>query len=123
MKNIKIPVIALLFVSTIGCEAQKRDGVKVLSPQEATAMLAEDELTLIDVRTPEEFAEGHIEGAQNINFLNVNFKVQMQQLDKEKPVYIYCRSGNRSAKAAEKLQEMGFQKIYDIEGDILNWEG
>ncbi|HET8886087.1 MAG TPA: rhodanese-like domain-containing protein [Salinimicrobium sp.] len=123
MKIIKLlPVIVLFIATTISCEAQQKKGVKIISPEEAkTAMAAEEELVLVDVRTPEEFAEGNIEGAKNINIYDADFEAQMQQLDKEKPVYIYCRSGARSAKAANQLQEMGFKEIYDIEGGFLNW--
>lgn len=124
MKIIKIlPVIAFFIATTLGCEAQQREGIKVISPEEAkTAMAAEEDLNLIDVRTPEEFAEGNIMGAENINFFDKDFKAQVEHLDKEEPVYIYCRSGARSAKAAVQLQEMGFKEIYDIQGGYLNWE-
>lgn len=124
MKIIKLlPVIVLFIATTIGCEAQQKEGIKVISPEEAkTAMAAEEDLVLVDVRTQEEFAEGNIEGAKNINFYDADFKEQMQQYNKEKPIYIYCRSGARSAKAAKQLQEIGFKEIYDIEGGYLNWE-
>jgi len=123
MKIIKLlPVIALFITTTIACEAQQKEGISVISAEEAKiAMAAEEELILVDVRTPEEFAEGNIEGAKNINFHDADFEAQMLQFDKEKPLYIYCRSGARSAKAAEQLQEMGFREIYDIEGGFLNW--
>lgn len=124
MKIIKLlPVIALFITTTIGCEAQQKEGISVISAEEAkTAMAAEEELILVDIRTSEEFAEGYIEGAKNINFHDPEFEAQMLQFDKEKPLYIYCRSGARSSKAAEQLQGMGFKEIYDIEGGILNWE-
>ncbi len=118
-----LPVIALFIASKIGCEAQQTEGVIVISPEEAkTAMAAEEELTLVDIRTPKEFVQGNIDGAENINFFDRDFEEQMLQFDKEETIYIYCRSGNRSAKAAKKLKEMGFKEIYDIEGGFLNWE-
>lgn len=124
MKIFKLlPVLALFIATSTACEAQKTEGVEVLTPEEAKiAMAAEEELNLVDVRTPEEFAEGNIEGAQNINFLDPGFEVEMLQFDKEEPLYIYCRSGARSAKAAKQLQKMGFKEIYDFKGGILNWE-
>lgn len=79
-------------------------------------------IQLIDVRTPEEFAEYHIEGAKNIDIFSEDFDEQIQQLDKNEPVYVYCRSGKRSNDAAQKMQKMGFQKIYDLQGGILEWE-
>ena len=74
------------------------------------------------VRTPKEFNESHIEGAVNVDFyqedvLNSFFK----SLDNTKPVYIYCRSGNRSRKTSDKLIDKGFIEIYDLKGGYLNW--
>ena len=124
MKIVKIiPVFILFIAATFGCEAQQKSEIKVIPPQEARIkMAAEEDLILIDVRTPKEFEEGNIKGAKNINFFDERFLDQMQQYDKEKPIYIYCRSGNRSSKAAKQLQEIGFKEIYDIKGGILNWK-
>lgn len=124
MKIIKLlPVLALIITTSIACEAQQTDGVKVISPEEAkTAMAAEEELILVDIRTPKEFAQGNIDGAKNINFFDGDFETQILQFDKEKPLYIYCRSGARSAKASKQLKEMGFEEIYDIKGGFLKWE-
>lgn len=80
------------------------------------------QVVLLDVRRPEEFEAGKIEGAQNINVLEPEtFNTQIEKLDKSQPVYIYCRSGNRSGKAAQIMQDAGFTKIYDLEGGYLNW--
>ena len=77
---------------------------------------------LIDVRTSEEFNAGHIEGAINIDFKNDEvFYQSFQRLDKKNPVYVYCRSGNRSKKSADKLLEMGFSKVYDLKGGYIGW--
>jgi len=76
---------------------------------------------MIDVRTPEEFAQGHIEGAQNINLFDANFIDQFKVYDKEKPLLLYCRSGNRSGRAAKLLDSLGFQKLYDLQGGFLAW--
>ena len=81
-------------------------------------------IQLIDVRRPEEFEAGKIEGATNINVLEEkSFKEQIKNLDKAQPVYIYCRSGRRSAKAAQLMLDAGFSKIFDLEGGYLNWTG
>jgi len=77
---------------------------------------------LIDVRTPKEFSEGYLESARNIDISAGDFKEKIAALDKEKPVFLYCRSGGRSGRAAEMLKEMGFEKIYDLEGGILAWQ-
>ena len=76
---------------------------------------------LVDVRTPEEFAQGHIEGAQNHNFFAADFAQQMQAYDKQKPLLLYCRSGNRSGKAAMLLDSLGFRQLYDLKGGFMDW--
>jgi rhodanese-related sulfurtransferase len=64
----------------------------------------------------------HLKNAQNICVTDDDFKQQVNVLDKEKPVYVYCRSGKRSARAAEILKEMGFTKVYDLQGGIMEWQ-
>lgn len=77
---------------------------------------------ILDVRTPAEFTSGHIDNAQNVNFFADDFVVNTQIFDKSKPVFVYCKSGGRSQKAANKLQELGFKTIYNLDGGILKWE-
>jgi len=76
---------------------------------------------LLDVRTPKEFASGHIAGAVNIDFFQENFKDELAKLDKTKPVYVYCRSGGRSGKTMAQMKEMGFVFVYNLEGGVLGW--
>ena len=78
--------------------------------------------TLVDVRTPKEFAEGHLVGAINVDWKNENFVNEITAVDKSNPVLVYCRSGMRSAAAAEKMRELGFVKVYDLAGGILQWK-
>lgn len=76
---------------------------------------------LIDIRTPGEFQSGHLKGSRNIDFYGANFKQQIATLKKDKPVFLYCRSGGRSGRAAQMLKQMGFTKIYDLKGGIMSW--
>jgi len=78
--------------------------------------------TKIDVRTPQEFNEGHIEGALNINFYDEKFLEQIATHDKSKPIFVYCRSGKRSSLASKGLIKLGFIEVYDLQGGIINWE-
>lgn len=77
--------------------------------------------TLVDIRTPEEFAEGHLKGAVNINFKKRTFPDFINAIDKNKPVLIYCRSGNRSGKAAIIMQSLGFKEIHDLVKGYKGW--
>lgn len=116
--------LVIINLSVVSCKAQEeKTEVTLVSVEEAKNILAEEPgAVFLDVRTPEEFEEGHIEGAVNINFFDEDFKEQVEALDKEKPVYIYCRSGNRSQKAGKILSQMGFEKVYDIGAGYINWD-
>ncbi len=94
--------------------------ITVVNQEQFKTYIAEG-YTLIDVRTPEEYAQGHIEGAQNHNFFDADFTHQFHAFDKEKPLLLYCRSGNRSGKAARLLDSIGFQKLYDLQGGYSAW--
>jgi rhodanese-related sulfurtransferase len=89
--------------------------------KKAKELLKED-IQLVDVRTPKEYEEGHIENALNIDVTDDSFVKNIQQLNKEKPVMVYCRSGHRSARAAQILKEQGFKKIYNLDGGFMAWE-
>ncbi|HSP82602.1 MAG TPA: rhodanese-like domain-containing protein [Gillisia sp.] len=122
--NSLLTFVGIISLSVISCKAQEENtDVTILSVEEAKTILAEEPgAVFLDVRTPEEFNEGHIEGAVLINFFDADFKQQVATLDKDKPVYIYCRSGNRSQQAGMILTEMGFQEVYDIEAGYIGWE-
>jgi len=90
------------------------DSIQV-SP-ELLKKIKKKEVLLIDVRTPEEYKEGHLKYATNIDYKNKQFKDETAKLDKNKTVYLYCRSGNRSGKSAEILRTQGFKSVYNIGG-------
>jgi len=85
------------------------------------AMLLSD-ATLVDVRTPEEYAEGHIEGAININWYKRTFRNYVLNIPQDKPILIYCRTGNRTSKTATALQSLGFKEIYNLDKGIKQWK-
>ncbi len=114
--------LLLIILLTVNCKGQVSSITETLP---ATTFAEKIKTTpntpIIDVRTPEEYLSQHIENAENINWNSDNFNIQIQKLDKTKPVFVYCMSGGRSKKAAAKLEELGFSKIYDLEGGILKW--
>ncbi len=84
--------------------------------------ITEKGVQIVDVRTPEEYVEGHIEDAKNINVFDSDFTEKaMKSLDTSKPVAVYCRSGKRSADAAQRLSEKGFS-VTNLKGGILAWK-
>ena len=76
---------------------------------------------VVDVRTPDEFATVRIPGSVNYDIKSDDFEEQVKDLDRSAALYLYCRSGRRSNTAAIKLTELGFEKVYDLEGGILGW--
>ncbi|WP_224489008.1 rhodanese-like domain-containing protein [Robertkochia flava] len=108
----------LLFVMTItGLSAQ----VKNISITEVPEKLLERGV-LVDVRTPVEFEEGHLPGALNIDVKSEEFINEVSGIRKNRNVLLYCRSGRRSARAAEILDSLGYKKVYNLEGGYLAWD-
>lgn len=103
------------------CKGQPTGKIHPITVQELNKILNKD-LQLIDVRTPEEFSELNIKGAVNIDFFSDDFEQKVQQLNKQQPVYVYCRSGKRSYKAAQKFETLGFTQIYDLKGGSTDWQ-
>lgn len=95
--------------------------VQLVSAEEMQDILEQEDVQLVDVRSPEEYQKEHIVNSQNIDFRSPTFEEDVQQLDKTKPVILYCKSGRRSAECAKKLKEAGFEKIYELEGGISKW--
>ena len=123
MKRLIVLIKSLIISTTLfNCNANIKEGAKVVSAEDMQTLLQLENVQLIDVRTPKEFNGGYIENAQNINFLSSTFSENIKKLDKEKPVIVYCRSGKRSAKSVKKLFEAGFTEIYDLEGGIIKWK-
>ncbi len=110
---------AFLLVScSIGQGSTKTD----LRPSEFSKQLKETENpTILDVRTPGEFGEGHIQNALNIDWNGASFDVQVSKLDKNKTVFVYCLSGGRSGSAANQLRSNGFKNVLELEGGMMAW--
>ncbi|WP_036381698.1 rhodanese-like domain-containing protein [Muricauda sp. MAR_2010_75] len=98
------------------------DTIKILDREEYKNAISKGKVQLVDVRTHAEFMSGHIKGANNIDFFQGSaFESAFSKMKKEKPVYLYCQSGNRSQKAARRLVEMGFTEVYDLRGGYRTW--
>lgn len=122
MKFHSICLIALTFV-VLSCTGQTSKNVKTIEAKAfAEKIAATPNPQILDVRTPEEFASEHIDNAKNANWLSADFITNTAKLDKSKPVFVYCKSGGRSQKASEKLNELGFTRIYQLAGGILKWD-
>ena len=130
-KRVLLPVLLMvtLFVSCSSDKGQEEKasegGEKVITLVnivEFHELLEQQEgLQVVDVRTPKEFDLDRIPGAVNIDYWADDFVSRVGHLDKDKPVALYCAAGRRSAEAASKLEEMGFKKIYDLDGGMRAW--
>jgi len=98
----------------------------LITPSEAAGLietnLGNPAFVLLDVRTPEEFASGHIAGAVNLDYKSPDFQQDLEKLDKSLIYLVYCRSAVRSGRAVAIMKELGFTNVYDMAGGILQWQ-
>ncbi len=116
----------IIFISIIlffaSCQSQTSKAVQTIDVNTYSEKLKTTyNPQLLDVRTPEEFSVDQIESAVNINWNGDDFEKKVASYDKSKPIFVYCKVGGRSAKAATKLAELGFKEIYNLEGGIMKW--
>ena len=117
---LRIILIAAFLLGASALQAQ----VKSISSDTAVLLLKDTSIGLIDVRTPREFKEGHIPGALHMDVLEEeSFLRQIASLPKNKTYIVYCRSGVRSLRAVELMQQNGFQQLLNLEKGILGWKG
>lgn len=92
-----------------------------ISAHEFNNKLSEKDVVLIDIRTPQEFSQGHIRGAKNIDFYSSTFRLDIDGLDRDVNYLIYCRSGSRSNHVIDLMKEMGFVSVKELNGGINSW--
>lgn len=115
-------LLIILSFGLLSCKGQTPSNYENVAPLAfAEKLRTTPNAQLIDVRTPEEYASQHLDNAQNINWNGDDFDAKVAQLDKSKPVFVYCMVGGRSKKASNRLGELGFSKIYDLQGGIMKW--
>lgn len=122
MKHIKIILSLLLFISLSFIENVEAQVVNNIDVAKFSEIIKDKDLQLVDVRTAKEVMTGRIAGAVNIDYFGENFKNEIAKLDKEKAIAVYCRSGNRSGRATNILKDLGFTKIYNLNGGMKAWE-
>jgi phage shock protein E len=132
---LQLALVGVLAVALAGCGGSSNDGaapattssgaaaVTLVSPAEAQKVIDSGSVTLLDVRTPEEFASGHIAGAENIDFYASDFSDRLDALDHGAGYVVYCHSGNRSGQATALMAQKGFTGVTDVDGGIAAWEG
>jgi rhodanese-related sulfurtransferase len=120
--------LAISLILTGGCtvEESPTQVIENITPKEAFALIQNNQdnpdFIIIDVRTPEEFADGHLGKAINLDYKNESFRDIIDLVDKNKTYLIYCRSGIRSGEALEIMRELGFREVYNMSGGIIEWK-
>lgn len=121
------PICAIAAVLAFSAGAKgEESAIRHVDATAAAELLAtekeKEKPVVIDVRTPEEFEAGHIEGARNINIADQDFEDRLASLDREQPYLVHCRSGGRSTRALESFRKLDFENIYHLDGGILAWK-
>jgi rhodanese-related sulfurtransferase len=108
----------------MGAEAGKdnmKNPPKMVDAAEASKLIADKKVVVLDMRTPAEFAAGHIVGATNLDFRGQDFKAKVAALDKNQPYLVHCAAGGRSAKACDAMEQLDFKTLYDLKGGMNAW--
>ena len=124
MTSLKRVLIGVALVATLlaGCGGSTTEATfDLVAPPAAAEVIATETPVVLDIRTPEEFASGHLADAVLIDFYEPDFATQLDVLDKDQTYVVYCRSGNRSASAIETMRELGFNDVVEVDGGIVAW--
>ena len=122
-KNLLIGITMIATIFLLSCQTPKEETtLNAIEFDQSMKNETKGNFVLLDVRTPEEFSEGHLQEAIDIDYNNPAFTSNITKLDKNKTVYVYCRSGRRSAEAASIMRSSGFKKVIELDGGILAWE-
>ena len=120
-KIIRMALMGFALLWAFSCHTQQEPFVKKIDKATIQSEVIGKDVQLVDVRTPMEYGQGHIDDAVNFNINDEGFLNQIEKLDKNKPVYLYCKLGGRSNRAAELLKSKGFTQIFDYTGGYDDW--
>ncbi len=120
MKTQSIILVVLIMIAHTACTVGQNKG-NILTPQQVSEQLEKGDITLLDVRTPEEWEEGVIEGAELKNYYDDDFADYLEKMDKDQPVIVTCKRGGRSASAVEDMKKAGFKEVYDMGAGMDGW--
>jgi phage shock protein E len=99
-----------------------RKPAQLVEPAEASELIASKKVVVLDVRSPAEYAHGHIAGSTNLDFHGRDFRSKLEKLDKNQPYLVHCAVGMRSAQACKVMNQLDFKTLYDLKGGLTAWE-
>ena len=111
--------LLLVILPALGFAA---DQAKHVEAEEAAKIIAKGAVTVVDVRTADEFKDGHIKGAKNIDIFSDDFEAQVAKLDKTQPVLVHCQAGGRSTRALPVFEKLGFKEIIHLDNGYGGWQ-
>ena len=112
---------AFNFLIFFSCGLDVDTSINQVNSDELLDFIDINNAVLVDVRTHDEYNSGYIENSINIDYFSDDFSENVEKLDKNTTIVLYCRSGKRSSKSANKLSKLGFKEIYNLQGGILDW--
>lgn len=123
IRTLTVLILALSVLVAACSSDTTTQSIELVSPAEAAQVIADDpaDLVVLDIRTPEEFAQARLADATLVDFYEDDFAAQLDTLDKDVPYVVYCNSGNRSSEAVKTMEDLGFVEVYEIDGGIVNW--
>ena len=116
------PVVLLPIFSCAETQNYDSGDVRNVSAPQFKVLIEQGAGQLVDIRTPGEFQQGHIHGAVLIDFYSSSFREDLDRLDKNTPIYIYCRSGNRTSQSLRILEGLGFREIVNLQHGLIDWQ-
>lgn len=121
LKSNSLLILFVFLFLGIQVTAQETPVIKTVDKSVCKKEMAQSTFKVLDVRTPEEFEKGHIEGAENINFYDADFKSKLEEIDKSAKIIVYCAVGGRSHKALKMMEKMGFSYVLEVKGGYNEW--
>lgn len=120
----KSPILILLAMASLLADScSQGQNETSLSAMEFSRRIEQSpRAVVLDVRTPEEYAEGHLAKSMNLNWKGSDFEKQIATIDKTVPVFVYCLGGGRSASAATRMRSKGFKEVYELQGGLTKWK-
>ena len=118
MKRILVNLaLAVLAATSVACAQQYKN----VNAQEAKVMIDKGGVVVVDVRTPQEYSGGHLQGAILANVNDPNFEANIKKISKDKKVIVYCAAGGRSANASGKMSSLGWKNVWNMTGGSSSW--
>lgn len=123
----RVLIASLFSIITVTSACQQlgsnAEGIPTSADAQTSQTFLQDGAIALDVRTPQEWNSGHVPDALHINWFDSDFEQRVAELDTSQVYVVYCRSGNRSGQAIQKMRTMGFSKLINMRGGIIDWQG